>query len=108
MSNNLFKRLRHLRLRPLDLAIRNLDLFSARHASQPLEYIRVLVQRQPGELELAHPRLKVVVHGSHLLRQDARTSGLAQLPFQNLVAAVRLLGVALQGVIVGGGVVVSW
>lgn len=93
--------LRHLLISPLDLR------HPVNHL-QPLRHTRVLLQPQPSEPMLLHPRIEVQIHRTDpLTRKNEFPSMVLNLCIQNAKAAVSLLLITLQGVFILARVVVA-
>lgn len=89
-----------------DLLISGLDFWLLFHGRHPLLNVRVFAQLHTAVPNACHPRIEVGVHGTVPALEDTLPARLLHLAFQNHVASVGLLGVALDSVVVLLGVVV--
>lgn len=77
-----------------------LDLLQTRHVLLPLLEIRILIKRQAAKRMRANPRFEVKISAGDASRQDTLTARLCQLSLDNTIAAIRLFGVSLDGIVV--------
>lgn len=85
---------------PLDLHICSLHLLPASHPSQPTLNEGVGIQRQPRKRILPHPRLRMIIHSGNPSGQNTLSIRFLQLPFQHPEAAIRLLRISIQRILV--------